>query len=137
MQGIYEFGEFRLETAERRLLRDGIPLPLPPKVFDTLVLLVENAGRLLSKDELIKGVWPDTFVEEMSLAQNISQLRKAAVRAPAMDLEANSNRFSFYSATLRCKRRNAISDASKTSEKRSMIDSESQWHAMRLEDVGI
>jgi TolB-like protein/DNA-binding winged helix-turn-helix (wHTH) protein/Tfp pilus assembly protein PilF len=76
-QEIYEFGEFRLEAAERRLLRDGIPLALPPKVFDTLVLLVQNAGRLLSKDELMKGVWPDTFVEEVSLAQNISQLRKA------------------------------------------------------------
>jgi DNA-binding winged helix-turn-helix (wHTH) protein len=76
-QEIYEFGKFRLETAERRLLRDGIPLALPPKVFDTLVLLVQNSGRLLSKDELMKGVWPDTFVEEVSLAQNISQLRKA------------------------------------------------------------
>ena len=73
----YEFGEFRLETVERQLLRRGQPIPLPPKVFDTLVLLVENAGRLLSKDELMERLWPDTIVEEVSLAQNISQLRKA------------------------------------------------------------
>jgi TolB-like protein/DNA-binding winged helix-turn-helix (wHTH) protein len=73
----FEFNDFRLETAERRLLRNGSPIPLPPKVFDTLVVLVENPGRLLPKDELMQRLWPDTFVEEVSLAQNISQLRKA------------------------------------------------------------
>lgn len=77
MQPIYQFSEFRLETAERRLLRNGVHIPLAPKVFDTLVVLVENAGRLLSKDELMQKLWPNTFVEEVSLAQNISQLRKA------------------------------------------------------------
>jgi TolB-like protein/DNA-binding winged helix-turn-helix (wHTH) protein/Flp pilus assembly protein TadD len=77
MQKTYEFGEFRLETAERQLLRQGIALSLPPKVFDTLVLLVESAGRLLLKEELMKALWPDTFVADVSLAQNISQLRKA------------------------------------------------------------
>lgn len=77
MQQIYEFGEFHLEVAERQLLRNGQPILLAPKVFDTLVVLVENAGRLLSKDELMQKLWPNTFVEEVSLAQNISQLRKA------------------------------------------------------------
>jgi len=72
----YEFGPFRLEVAERLLLRDGKPLPLTPKAFDTLLVLVENSGHLVDKDELIKQVWPDTFVEEGSLARNISVLRK-------------------------------------------------------------
>lgn len=73
----YEFDSFRLDVAERRLLRDGSPVPLAPKVFDTLLALVENSGRLLHKDELISGLWPDTFVEESTLARNISDLRKA------------------------------------------------------------
>lgn len=77
MSQVYEFGDFRLETAERRLFRQGVPVAMAPRVFDTLVLLVENSGRLLSKDELMQKLWPDTFVEEVSLSQNISQLRKA------------------------------------------------------------
>ncbi|MBI3477535.1 MAG: winged helix-turn-helix domain-containing protein [Acidobacteria bacterium] len=77
MQPTFEFNDFRLETAERRLLRNGDAIALAPKVFDTLVALVENPGRLMSKDELMHRLWPDTFVEEVSLAQNISQLRKA------------------------------------------------------------
>src|SRR6266851_2068899 len=72
----YEFGPFRLEATERRLLREGNPVPLPPKVFDTLVALVENFGRLLPKHKLMSTLWPDTFVEEVTLARNISDLRK-------------------------------------------------------------
>ena len=83
MQPIYQFSDFRLETAERRLLRNGTDIPLAPKVFDTLVVLVENASRLLPKDELMQKLWPNTFVEEVSLAQNISQLRKALGDAAA------------------------------------------------------
>ena len=77
MPPIYEFNEFRLDAAERRLLRRGSTIPLAPKVFDTLLVLVENPGRLMTKNELMQRLWPDTFVEEVSLAQNISQLRKA------------------------------------------------------------
>jgi TolB-like protein/DNA-binding winged helix-turn-helix (wHTH) protein/Tfp pilus assembly protein PilF len=73
----YEFGVFRLDPAERTLLRRGEPVALTPKVFDTLVFLVENAGRLITKDEFMKQVWADAFVEEATLAQSISQLRKA------------------------------------------------------------
>jgi DNA-binding winged helix-turn-helix (wHTH) protein/TolB-like protein/Flp pilus assembly protein TadD len=73
----YEFGPFRIDVAERRLLHGGQAVPLTPKVFDTLLLLVENSGRTLEKDELIERLWPDSFVEESSLAQNIFQLRKA------------------------------------------------------------
>jgi TolB-like protein/DNA-binding winged helix-turn-helix (wHTH) protein/Flp pilus assembly protein TadD len=74
---LYEFGAFRLDPAERLLLRDNQPVPLAPKAFETLVLLVENSGHLLTKDELMKRLWPETFVEEVNLAQNISAIRRA------------------------------------------------------------
>jgi DNA-binding winged helix-turn-helix (wHTH) protein len=74
---IYEFGPFRLDEAEHLLLRDGEAVPLTPKAFDLLLALVERHGHLLEKDELLKKVWPDMFVEEANLASNISQLRKA------------------------------------------------------------
>src|SRR5262245_16385416 len=74
---IYEFGPFRLDAAEHLLLRDGKAVPLTPKAFDLLLALVERHGHLLEKEELLKKVWPDTFVEEANLASNISQLRKA------------------------------------------------------------
>src|SRR5262245_30060297 len=73
---IYEFGPYRLDAAERLLMRDGEVVPLQPKVFDLLLALVERYGRLLEKDELMKVVWPDAIVEEANLANNISILRK-------------------------------------------------------------
>ncbi len=73
----YRFGEFTLDADQGVLLREGKPLPLTPKVFDTLLILVENSGRLVMKDELMNQLWPDTFVEEANLAFNIQQLRKA------------------------------------------------------------
>ena len=76
-KAIFEFGPFRLNPAERLLLRDQAQVRLPPKAFDALLVLVENRGHLLEKDELLRKVWPDTFVEESNLAQNISVLRKA------------------------------------------------------------
>ncbi|HEY3027988.1 MAG TPA: tetratricopeptide repeat protein [Pyrinomonadaceae bacterium] len=74
---IYEFGEFRLETAERLLLRNGQPISLTPKAFETLLVLVRSGGHLVEKDELMKQVWADAFVEEANLARNIWALRKA------------------------------------------------------------
>ncbi len=79
---IYRFGPFSLDPPERVISRDGKPLSLTPKVFDTLVCLVRNHGRLLTKDELLKEVWPDTFVEEVNLAVNISTLRKMLGEGP-------------------------------------------------------
>src|SRR5262252_10143780 len=73
---IYEFGPYRLDTAERLLSREGEVVPLQPKTFDVLLALVERHGSLLEKDELMKAVWPDTVVEEVNLANNISILRK-------------------------------------------------------------
>jgi DNA-binding winged helix-turn-helix (wHTH) protein len=72
----YGFGPYRIDTVERRLLRGDEPVPLTPKAYETLLALVENAGHGLEKDELMRRVWPDTFVEESSLARNISVLRK-------------------------------------------------------------
>ncbi len=79
---LYEFGPFRVDSGERLLLRNGEVVPLPPRVFDTLLLLVRNSGRALDKDELMKELWPDTFVEEANLAQHISLLRKALGESP-------------------------------------------------------
>jgi DNA-binding winged helix-turn-helix (wHTH) protein/Tol biopolymer transport system component len=73
----YQFGTFRVDTAERVLFREGEPIFLPPKVYDTLVILISNAGHTLEKEYLLRELWPDTFVEEGNLAQNISLLRKA------------------------------------------------------------
>ena len=72
----YKFGEFLLDGSERILERKGQPIPLAPKVFDTLHLLAENAGHVLSKERMLSEVWDDSFVEENNLAQNISVLRK-------------------------------------------------------------
>jgi TolB-like protein/DNA-binding winged helix-turn-helix (wHTH) protein/thioredoxin-like negative regulator of GroEL len=74
---IYEFGEFRLETAEQLLLRRGKPTRLTRKEFDTLLVLVQSSGHLVEKDELMNRVWADAFVEEANLARNIWSLRKA------------------------------------------------------------
>jgi DNA-binding winged helix-turn-helix (wHTH) protein/Tol biopolymer transport system component len=73
---VYGFGPFRLDPAERRLLLGGEPLPLAPKVLDTLVALVEADGRLVTKEALIQRLWPDTIVDEVNLARNVSLLRK-------------------------------------------------------------
>jgi DNA-binding winged helix-turn-helix (wHTH) protein/TolB-like protein/Tfp pilus assembly protein PilF len=78
----YEFGRFRLKPAERTLLREDEPVPLTPKVFDILITLVENSGQVVSKDDLMKRVWPSTYVEEGNLTQNISLLRKALGETP-------------------------------------------------------
>ncbi len=72
----YEFGPFRLETTERVLLREGEFVPMTPKTFATLLVLVESGGRIVDKEELLQRIWPDTFVEEVSLAKKISLLRK-------------------------------------------------------------
>lgn len=78
----YEFGPFRVDKVKRLLSRAGEPVPLTPKAFDTLLLLVENRGQLVTKDALMSELWPDTFVEEGSLTRNISALRKALGENP-------------------------------------------------------
>lgn len=73
---VFAFGDFRVDSEERVLLRDAERVPLTPKVFDLLLLLVEHHGHVLQKDHLMKAIWPDAFVEEGNLTQNISVLRK-------------------------------------------------------------
>jgi DNA-binding winged helix-turn-helix (wHTH) protein/TolB-like protein/tetratricopeptide (TPR) repeat protein len=73
----YEFGRFRLDTAQRLLFRDQEVVPLTPKVFEILLVLVQADRHVVGKDDIMTKVWPDTFVEEGNLTQNISMLRKA------------------------------------------------------------
>lgn len=74
---VFEFERFRLEVGEGRLLRDGVPVPLAPKEFETLRLLVERHGQLVSKQTLLDRVWAGTFVGDDTIAQRISLIRKA------------------------------------------------------------
>jgi len=82
---VYEFEGFRLEIAEQRLLKDGLSVALAPKEFDTLALLVERHGRLVTKQELLGHVWAGTFVSDETLAQRISCLRKVLARHSPTD----------------------------------------------------
>ena len=77
MRHFYEFGPYRLDVLNQRLLCDGAPVPITPKSFDTLLLLVRNRERVVGKSELMSHLWPDTVVEEANLSQNIFTLRKA------------------------------------------------------------
>jgi DNA-binding winged helix-turn-helix (wHTH) protein len=73
---IYRFGRFEVNAKEQLLRREGEIVPLTPKIFEMLLLLVQNNGRMLSKDEIMESVWTDSFVEETNLTSNISRLRK-------------------------------------------------------------
>jgi DNA-binding winged helix-turn-helix (wHTH) protein/TolB-like protein/Tfp pilus assembly protein PilF len=79
----YEFGPFVLDTLQHALLKEGKVVPLTPKTYDTLLVLVQNSGRMLSKDELMKALWPDTFVEESNLTQQVSMIRRALGESPS------------------------------------------------------
>lgn len=80
---LYDFGPFRLDANERILLLAHKHVPLQPKVFETLLVLVERHGHIVEKDELMRLIWPDSFVEEINLAKNISILRKVLANADA------------------------------------------------------
>ena len=75
-QYLYEFGPFRLDTRERVLLRDGRPVPLKPKVYETLLALISQSGHVVDKEDLMRAVWPDVVVEENNLTGNIFALRR-------------------------------------------------------------
>jgi Tol biopolymer transport system component/DNA-binding winged helix-turn-helix (wHTH) protein len=77
INAFYRFGEFTVDVEQKVLRRNGSALPLAPKVFDTLLILINDSGRIVEKEELMKRLWPDTFVEESNLTVNIQQLRKA------------------------------------------------------------
>jgi DNA-binding winged helix-turn-helix (wHTH) protein len=78
----YDFGPYRVDTVKRLLLKEGEPVALTPKAFDTLLVLVESSGQVLPKEEMMKQVWPDRFVEEGNLTVNISLLRKVLGETP-------------------------------------------------------
>jgi adenylate cyclase len=77
MSIFYEFESFHVDAARRLLLREGTPVQLTPKTFETLLVLVRSGGRVMSKGEMMSAIWPDIFVEESNLAQNIFLLRRA------------------------------------------------------------
>src|SRR3954447_11396093 len=80
---LYEFGEFRLDPANHVLSRrDGTPVPLTPRAFDTLLFLVEHHDTVLDKERLMEAVWPDSIVEENNLSQHISTLRRVFGETP-------------------------------------------------------
>lgn len=72
----FQFGPYRLDPDRRLLLRENKAVPVQPKAFDILLVLCENSEKVVAKEELLNKVWPDTFVEESNLAQNIFVLRK-------------------------------------------------------------
>lgn len=81
-QKIYEFEDFRLDAAHRLLYKNGREISLTPKVVETLLVLVEHCGEVLSKDELMEIIWADSFVEEGNLTQNLYLLRKVLQKNP-------------------------------------------------------
>src|SRR5271167_4020112 len=78
----YEFGPFRVDPEKQVLLRENQPVPVTPKTFETLLILVRHSREVVSKDDLMKELWPDSFVEESNLSQNIFMLRKALGETP-------------------------------------------------------
>jgi hypothetical protein len=118
----YEFGDFRLEPAERQLRRHGRPVSLTPKAFDTLRVLVERGGHAVSKDELMAKVWPDTTVEEATLAQNIFAVRKVlGTGESAFDLSNDVRRrtpslWAFYQVILAEIQLGRLDDAERTAD---------------------
>ncbi len=79
---LYEFGSFRVDPEKQVLLRDNQPVAVTPKTFETLLILVRHSREVVSKDDLMKELWPDSFVEESNLSQNIFMLRKALGETP-------------------------------------------------------
>src|SRR6516164_6762526 len=79
---LYEFGPFCIDAQREILLRAGEPVPLTPKTFQILLVLVRHSQQVVTKDDLMKAVWPDTFVEEANLSRNIFMLRKALGESP-------------------------------------------------------
>lgn len=82
IEAVYEFGPFRVDAGTRQLFKDSAAVPLAPKAFDLLCFLLAHPHRLLSKEELLKGVWPRGFVEEGNLSHNIFLLRRALGESP-------------------------------------------------------
>jgi DNA-binding winged helix-turn-helix (wHTH) protein/TolB-like protein/Tfp pilus assembly protein PilF len=101
----YEFAPFVLDTTQHALLKDGNPVALTPKTYDMLLLLVENSGRMLSKEELMRILWPDSFVEESNLTQQVSMIRRVlgdCASDPRYIVTVPGRGYRFIPEVLRC-----------------------------------
>src|ERR1043165_2950164 len=89
LRHLYKFDSFIVDVEEQVLLRDGRMVPLTPKVFETLLLLVQHQGSVVTKQTILNTVWPDVFVEESNITFNITKLRKALgdTRKPPIYIE--------------------------------------------------
>src|SRR5271156_1251839 len=81
-EGVFQFGEFQIDARARSLRREKTAVAINFRAFDVLLYFVQNPGKVLTRDELLKNVWPDAFVDENSLAQSISALRRALEERP-------------------------------------------------------
>jgi TolB-like protein/DNA-binding winged helix-turn-helix (wHTH) protein len=117
---IYEFGEFRLDMAKRLLQRvDGTMVPLTPRVFKTLLYMVEHHGAVLDKERIMEAVWPDSVVEENNLAQAISKLRQVFGEMPGSDSYIVTVPGRGYRFVAEVKERTADAEAKETERRRN------------------
>lgn len=126
-KGLYVFGSFVLDPLKRTLLRDGVPVPLSPKVFDTLLYLVEHPDRLLDKDELLEAVWPGRVVEENNLSHNISLLRKTLNGDGALDrciITSPGRGYRFTATPQRVPRTAYPADAAATADVAALLEND-------------
>lgn len=119
----YQFGPYTLDLPRMVLLRKGVQVPLTPKVYETLVLLVRNRSRVLPKEELMRSIWPDSYVEEANLNQNISVLRRAL---------GNGNGDGRFIETLPKKGYRFVAPVQEISEERSQIEKADQRFGVSL-----
>ena len=115
---IFEFGPFRVVVHERLLSRDGIVINVTPKVFDLLCFLVRNGGRLISREELMRSVWPDSFVEESNLTVSISMLRKALGDQAGLVLTVPKQGYRFTGEVVRVEERGEAAEQELAAPKR-------------------
>jgi DNA-binding winged helix-turn-helix (wHTH) protein len=108
MATVYQFGKFVLDVEEQSLTADGVLVHLPTKEFETLLMLVENNGKVLTKDEMMSAIWKDTFVEESNLAQYVSRLRKVLNVDGEQYIKTISKRGYRFSADVRASDRDFV-----------------------------
>ena len=122
---LFAFGPYRLDVRERQLLREGQPVPLPPKLFDLLTTLVQQPGHLIRKEDLLEAVWGDVAVEEGSLTRAVSSLRQLLGPSPDGEdyLQTVAKRGYRFTAS--------VHDASSIPGKRCATRRESRCHPAR------
>lgn len=123
---IYEFENYRLVPSERLLLCDGQPVSLQPKIFETLLVLVEKSGHLVEKDELMTRLWPDTFVEEATLARNISDLRKS--------LRENGSKQQKYIETVSKRGYRFVAEVRRLSDEKTAVEEQNHAGEIAVKD---